>query len=152
MSVTTGAVVYVQGLRPRFFCFRARDCLRASWQDRDDQVQLVLQAEFSPLVVARWLWPDAFRGLHVIQFVDNDAARWAVVKGSVRSESGSRITDVYWREEIALRATSWTDRVRSKSNVADAASRFERGALLSLGYEESPVPGTWETAAVWVGR
>ena len=84
-----------------------------------------------------------------LQFVDNDAARWAIVRVAIRSDSGSDITDMYWKLEIDLKSNSWTDRVRSAPNVGDAASRLERQQLKDLGYEESPFPSRWESAAAW---
>ena len=147
--VSSGAVIYVPGSQPRFFCMRAEACLREKWRDHRDQKQLVLQAEMAPLIVSRWLWPNAFADRYVLQFVDNDAARWAVVKGSIKSDSGAELADLYWKTEIKLRALSWTDRVRSASNVGDAASRFEREWLVAQGYEEDLLPASWERAQAW---
>ena len=139
----------VPGATPRFFCFRAEPCLIDKWRDKADQEQLVLPAEMAPLIIARWLWPAAFRNQFVLQFIDNDAARWAVIRGAIRSNTGASLADRYWELELDLKASTWTDRVRSASNLADAASRFDREGLKRLGFIEDAFPADWQLASKW---
>eukprot|EP00971_Amphidinium_carterae_P042542 836427-Amphidinium_carterae.1 len=43
--------------------------------------QLIGQAEILPILVSRLLWSDRLRGRKVFFFVDNDAARYACIRG-----------------------------------------------------------------------
>ena len=44
--------------------------------------QIIGQAELYPAIVARRLWKKKIEGRDVIHFVDNDSARYALIKGS----------------------------------------------------------------------
>ena len=78
-----------------------------------------------------------FSLLEHLQFIDNDAARWAIIKGYTESLAGAVLVGEYWHEENKLMAITWTGRVRSRSDIGDAASRFQRDSLSALGYEET---------------
>jgi hypothetical protein len=135
-----GALVSPCGAR-LFFSYRVPEVLKEAWRDREEQHQLVFIAEICPLIIAREIWPKYLRGAPVLQFVDNDAARWSVIRGYTSSVAGAGLIDKFWELDIGLRCRTWTDRVRSESNLGDAPSRFDKEAMRRLGFEESTVPG-----------
>ena len=78
-----------------------------------------------PALVAKKLWSEELRGRRVIHFLDNDSARFALIKGSSGSPWSAAILDEFWLTDAALAISSWFDRVCSASNPADPASRLE---------------------------
>ena len=61
----------------------------------------------------------------IIHFVDNDAARFALIKGSSPTRDSTWLTGLYWEAETSVGSFSWFERVASQSNPADAPSRGE---------------------------
>ena len=120
----------------RFFSlpvwFRLYGC-RARRKERGVRRQLVGQAELLPVVLAQELWGDRFRGRRVLIFVDNDAARHALIKGASPSGPSALMVDAFWTREAELEAFSWVERVPSPSNPADAPSRLQFSGLVALG-------------------
>ena len=73
-------------------------------------------------MVARMMWADR-RDRAVLHFVDNDAARFALIKGSSPTTDSAWLTSQFWEEEASVGAFSWFERVPSPSNPADGPSR-----------------------------
>ena len=81
-------------------------------------------------------WPEAFRGRHVIWFVDNTAATAAFVKGASSNEDLERIVGLFWVLAFHLDCSVWFEWVDSKANWSDGISRLYEKDLLSkkLGF------------------
>jgi hypothetical protein len=148
-TVTAGGALVSPCGAKLFFCYEVPEELKEKWRDRAEQNQLVFVAEICPLVIARVIWAKYLKDAPVLQFVDNDAARWSVIRGYTTSEAGAGLIDKFWELDISLRCRTWTDRVRSESNLGDAPSRFDKMAMLKLGFEETAVPGELFTSAWW---
>ena len=63
------------------------------------------------------------KGRPVICFIDNDAARYALIKGSSPTPDSAWLAALYWEREATVGSYSWFERVPSPSNIADAPSR-----------------------------
>ena len=68
------------------------------------------------------------RGRLVLHFIDQDAARYNLVRGYAASDSAAAIVDAFWQAEAALGAGSWFARVQTDANLGDPASRDGEGA------------------------
>ena len=112
--------------------------------------QIVGQAELIPCVAARILWADRLAGRPVLHFLDNEASKFALIKGSSPTRDSAWIIHRTWELEASLKSWSWFERVPSASNCADAPSRglppkFElvsgwcKERLLPRGFEEDLV-------------
>ena len=84
-------------------------------------------------MLAQELWGDRFRGRRVLIFVDNDAARHALIKGASPAGPSALMVDAFWTREAELEAFSWVERVPSPSNPADGPSRLSFGGIVALG-------------------
>jgi hypothetical protein len=51
--------------------------------------QLIGQAELLPMIAARMLWSGRLQGRDVLHYVDNDAARFSVIKGCSPSRASA---------------------------------------------------------------
>ena len=102
-------------------------------KERGTRRQLVGQAELLPVVLAQHLWAPLFRERRALIFVDNDAARHAIIKGASPSGPSAILVDAFWTMEAELGAFSWIERVPSPSNPADAPSRLQFAELLRRG-------------------
>ncbi len=116
--------------------------------------QIVGQTELLPAVLARRVWNGKLRGTLVVHFVDNEAARLALIKGSSPTTDSAWLTGEFWQAEAGSGAFSWFERVPSPSNPSDSPSRGEREVNVGLGLravakEASP---EWERDLVerWV--
>ena len=70
-------------------------------------MQVVGQAELLPCVFARRLWSGRLRGRLVMHFIDNDAARFSLIKGTSPTQDSAWLTGEFWRREAKAQAFSW---------------------------------------------
>ncbi len=68
-------------------------------------------------------------------FVDNEAARGALIKGSTSSAASAGLVGEFWDVVARLGAHVWVERVASHSNPADAPSRNSLSWLQERGFE-----------------
>ena len=102
--------------------------------------QLICQIELYTMVVIRWVYASMLQGRRTIWWVDNDAARYSLIKGSSSSLTMKDLCREFYRHEAVAPTFSWIERVPSPSNIADAPSRgspMEACSLLGLS--------SWET-------
>ena len=108
--------------------------------------QIVCQAELLAILAARVAWVDVLRRVQhrrILCFVDNDAARFGLMKGYSPSRASSWLLAQCWRADIEAGTFCWFDRVASASNPADGPSRLSFGStrgLLNGGIRVVPPP------------
>ena len=95
-----------------------------SWKTRDDQNQVIGQAELFPLLVSRLTWAKYLSGRRVIYFVDNESARLAMVKAysPVCASLDLICKSLQW--DYANDSHPWFARVPTASNISDSPSRM----------------------------
>ena len=91
------------------------------------------QAELQPVLVAVQMWGEALRGRRIIIFVDNEAARAALVKGDSRNKASAAIVASTWEQVAEVDLYPWIDRVPTRSNLADGPSRGDWSLAEQLG-------------------
>ena len=91
------------------------------------------QAELLPIAMAQELWGKWLRGRRALVFVDNDAARHAIIRGASPSGPSALLVEHFWTAESELGAYSWIERVPSPSNPADGPSRLRFGEMTARG-------------------
>ena len=94
--------------------------------------QLIGQAEILPMLVSRMIWSGRIEGRDVLHYVDNDAARYATIKGSSPSRGSAWLVHAFWETEVTNRSHSWVSRVPTVCNIGDGPSRDEWGELEAL--------------------
>ena len=91
------------------------------------------QSELLPCLAARIIWADRLRNRLVINYIDNDAARFAMIKGSSPTKDSAWLAGATWDQEAEIGAFSWFERVPSPSNPSDGPSRGKAPMLEALG-------------------
>ena len=102
--------------------------------------QIVRHAEMIPCLVAREVWKDRLRGCAVFSYVDNEAARFALIKGGSPTQVPACVAAGFWRLDSDLRCYSWFGRVPSPSNISDGPSRGRDLGPIRLGLDVSLHP------------
>ena len=96
------------------------------WQ-ASGQTQVISQAELLTAVIIRYLLKDRLKGRRVLLFLDNDPARYALLKGNSGVSSMQLLTAAFHLIDLDHPCLLWVERVPSSSNIADLPSkRHER--------------------------
>ena len=89
------------------------------------------------------LWAKLFPHRYVVSYIDNEAARAALVKAWSQVDDANRIIKLDVDEEVTFCWKPWFGRVPSHSNPADAPSRLYTSDLIAQGVEHHEFP--WDT-------
>ena len=118
-----GAVlVDTLGGRPEVFDGELPADLIRHWQASGQQ-QVISQAELAVVVAMRYLLKERLVRRTVIYFVDNEAARFSLLKGTSGKDSMQQLTAAFHAIDLAFPSVAWVERVPSESNPSDAPSR-----------------------------
>ena len=85
----------------------------------------IFELELLPVVVGRRLWQHRLTERSLICFVDNEAAKCALIAGYSAKPAACSILDEVAVLDVRGGTLPWYDRVSSVSNLADAPSRGE---------------------------
>ena len=94
--------------------------------------QVVGQSELIPCHAAKVVWRNRLKHRRVILFIDNEAARYGLIKGSSPTRDSAWLLNEFWRKEAAAESNTWIERVPSASNCADHPSRGKFSILKNL--------------------
>ncbi|CAE7778111.1 unnamed protein product, partial [Symbiodinium sp. CCMP2592] len=99
--------------------------ITALWLRTEDhtQEQIISQVELYAMALIRHLRKEAWMHRRVIVFCDNEAARFAAIKGGSSSHSMNRLVQAWDHPNFDHPAYLWIERVPSFSNIADGPSR-----------------------------
>jgi hypothetical protein len=107
--------------------------------------QVIGQIELAPIWIAKRLWHEFIADSRAIHFVDNNSAKFAMIRGYSSVCSSGRLVDACWGLDAELGTASWYSRVPSPSNVSDAPSRLQYDELLRKGaVKDELTPALWE--------
>ena len=120
------------GLQQGFGC-GVEEAVVADWKKMNAKTRVIHQAELLPILVAMVTWQEVMAGRRIIVFVDNDAARSAVIKGSTASPASAKIVTAIWEMAVRSEMQLWIDRVPTSSNIADGPSRSQWASAIKLG-------------------
>ena len=95
-----------------------------AWQSSSGE-QIISQAEAYAVLVARHRCRDTFLNRPSLWFIDNEAARYSLIKGTSPSLSMFLLIREMSLIDAAQPTGAWYERVASSSNVADLPSRGE---------------------------
>ena len=56
-------------------------------------------------------------------YIDNEAAKYALIKGTSPTHESAWLVQHFWEKEVELETFSWIQRVPSAANCADNPSR-----------------------------
>ncbi len=99
------------------------DQIVQGWLAAGNKQRVIHQAEVYPALIALGIWAEQLRGRRVIFFVDNDAAKECLIKGTTRSKASAKLVADFWCRAAEYELYIWVERVASAANPADAPSR-----------------------------
>ena len=94
--------------------------------------QIISQVELYAMSLIRHLQQHAWRNRRVILFCDNEAARFASIKGGSSSSSMNRLVQAWDAPNFGKPAYIWVERVPSYSNISDGPSRGNPEEAMAL--------------------
>ena len=152
--VSVGAVLF-DAARPEFgpyyFGVQVLDPLVSAWSV-DDKTQLIGQAELLPVLLAKTTWPSEFKNRFNITFIDNNSARFGLIRGYSPVRESAAIINETWLMDSELATGSWYARVPTASNIADKPSRLEFSELEKLPRAKCfkvSLPDSWGQGSPW---
>ena len=143
-------MVHVNTSHPLVECWLARGdnqwpCLATLCQPSlkefyQNSAHPIYEVELLPLFISIFLWGSWVDKSQVVCYLDNDAARSGLIKGSGATKVADAIIQLFCESEAALQLKSWFSRVPSHSNISDEPSRLKFEQLLSLGCRKATIP------------
>ena len=85
--------------------------------------QIIFEAETLAAVVALLIWKDFLDKKRCLFFVDNEGAKFALLRGMSDNRVVDILSEIFAVEESKIATLIWLCRVPSKSNIADEPSR-----------------------------
>ena len=147
-EVGIGAVLIDPTAAPctRFFSAKVPKPMVNSWR-MNSQKQIITQAELLPVLVSRYTWRAMMMGRLLLVFVDNDAARFTLIKCSADHPTSLSIAVAVRSIDREHATAAWYERVPSPANISDGPSRGVYGDLLAVGAhrELALLPPEWMT-------
>lgn len=132
---TLGAVVFIDDEKMVYDGAIPVSVVKA-WQKMTGK-QIISQAELAAVVAIQYEMADRFRSRRIIYFIDNEAARFSLIKGVSSSSTMMHMSQWFYAQEMSIRSFPWIERVPSFSNIADMPSRhlaYECAQLLNAMY------------------
>ena len=93
------------------------------WKAMSGRDRVIHQAELLPIAIALNNWKHELKGRRVLLFIDNDAARYSMIKGTSHNPAADEILQQNWELVMEWEISIWAERVPSKANPADGPSR-----------------------------
>ena len=108
---------------PEFFQGQVRPGKLEEWRDAGTRHPVFL-SELLPIAIAAGTWEHKLKDRKALIFLDNGAARLAMVKGYSPLRCAAEIIGGAWSKLAAAHAYVWFARVASEANPADGPSRL----------------------------
>ena len=84
----------------------------------------IFEIELLPVWISLTLWEGYLSNTQCVFYLDNEAAKGALIKGATDAGSGTRLVQAFVVSEMNLQIKVWFSRVPTSSNIADAPSRM----------------------------
>ena len=121
----------------------ALDTWRSDFDHSDKEPQLICHIELFVIVAVRWIFRDQFLNRRLLLFVDNEASRFAILKGGSGSRGMNNLIRAFDSLDVTHPCFYWLDRVPSFSNVSDGPSRQDSDLAVRLLSAHSVEDFTW---------
>lgn len=96
----------------------------------EDQLVAIGELETLAVLLAMRIWAADIPSSRVIFFIDNEGAKFALIKGYSSSTAISHLCALTTSSLDVILVLPWFSRVPSSSNIADAPSRGRRDSML----------------------
>ena len=102
----------------------------------------VFELELLPVTVALHVWETELQYCQEVFYLDNEAAKGALIAGATPSDNGSWLVRSFTVREMLCQLKVWFARVPTSSNVADKPSRLDVSELTAEGVSRATIK--WE--------
>ena len=116
----------------QYFSYRIPADLLGRWLE--DRTQCINQVELHPVAVATGIWKSVLADRDAIFWIDNEAARFGLIRGSSAVDVSQELITETWGEISSSQIYPWFERVPSSGNPADAPSRGAYEWLRARGF------------------
>eukprot|EP00435_Cladocopium_sp_Y103_P070784 s724_g36.t1 len=99
----------------------------------------IFELELLPVLCAAQVWSSFLNHSQCVFYVDNEAAKGALLSGATSTFFGQRIVSEFVQMEMDCQIKVWFARVPSSSNLADKPSRLDETELITLGVTKDSV-------------
>ena len=151
MSVlaSVGGILYnADGVAEAFFSEKVPQLLLDMFLQHSSHP--IFEVELLAVLVALHVWAHAISNSYLVFYIDNEAARSALMKSHSSVLFGNVLTTCFARIEFERNLKVWFGRVPTHSNPADEPSRFEVQHLLDVG--SALVKPSWDQLLLLIER
>jgi len=115
------------------------------WSRGDGCGNRIMEIEAVGPLLAVSTWPSLFRDVLWLHFIDNESAKFSLIKGSSLAMGTNEIVHATWDECRKRRIYPWWERVSSSDNPVDKASRRDLRDLYGQDWQvvEPTLPSIW---------
>ncbi|CAL1149732.1 unnamed protein product [Cladocopium goreaui] len=110
----------------------------------------IFEVELLAVLVAAHVWAPAIQNSYVVFYIDNEAAKSALMKTHSSVLFGNVLTTCFAQLESEYSLKVWFGRVPSYSNPADKPNRFEIQQLLDV--DSALVKPSWDQVLLLIER
>ena len=96
------------------------------WKHQSRCANRIYGFELLAPVASLWTWRKELAGKKVIIFIDNNAALSALIRGDSVSGISAALVATFWFIAQEANIWTWLARVRSKLNIADLPTRYQK--------------------------
>jgi hypothetical protein len=129
---SVGGVLMEPGCRLRFFSADVPHWLMGEWAGSGSK-QVIFQVEILPIILAKRIWRGRLKGRRNLFFLDNEAARFAILAAYTPVARAQALLLLSAAEDGLLQAMTWYARVPTVANIADGPSRGSFGEMAAMG-------------------
>ena len=109
-----------------------------TWSNDYERSTTIMEVEAVGPLLALSMWPEILRDALWLHFVDNESAKFSLIRGSSRACHLNRIVHETWHECQKRKLYPWFERVSTKDNPVDQASRKNMNDLYSQRWRIVP--------------
>ena len=103
----------------------------------------IFELELLPVLVALCTWKKYLNCCQCVFFLDNEAAKGALIHGATKTLFGEKIISAFVNFEMQQQVKVWFSRVPTSSNVSDKPSRMDFKEVLDVGATQVSIPWSW---------
>ena len=115
-----------------------------------DSAHPIFELELLPILCAIHTWKAFVGHCQCVFYLDNEAAKGALIRATTCTVPGRAILQSFIEEEMACQVKVWFSRVPTSSNISDAPSRLDTEEMDALGVAKSVV--SWSTLWDMLGK
>jgi len=107
-----------------------------------DSEHPIFELELLPVWCAVCTWGHLLMHCQCVFYLDNEAAKGALIHAATSTVAGKAILQMFVQEEMDLQIKVWFSRVPTSSNISDDTSRLKTEEMAALGVAKSCVDWT----------